>query len=1035
MKQITNTILKALALAVVAFPMLTSCFNADEIWDKFDEIEHRLDSLENSLNEQFQALNSIIEGNAVITSCDKNNDGSYDITLSNGTKFTVLPEGADCSALVSVIEVNGVKCWATYSSNGKLTALTDDAGNPVPVVTDLQSKVEVVVEDGIYYLVIDGKRYQTGYDTEDLVQVFSSCTQLKDASGNVYAMQFTFGEGITVTVAVDGYKGVIFRIPNITGASEVVSEYFIGYGDTQSLLLDMAGVVDYIMQIPDGWRVAERTDEYTGEVYIDITAPAAKTIADGAAVAEGDLKVVAVVEGGKAAVTKLALSTSAFKTFEVNGSKAIVEPYKGVQKYVYGVMKKSEYDAAALLTKVSGLLKTTGDLPAGYAMAESAIDANHAETMGSSLENQTVYVFWAIPALYNEEGFYVKEGMFTTQEFTNVTVNFSKVTAGLYDADIEVSFNGVSHIYGGTVLYADGALNEVVRLVNNGALEAVKAPESYNGTASGFPSNGWNEGVEFVPGTKYITWVIPVQEGKTSYSINDVFYKEFTTKSLTSGSSIAVKFGDVKVNKTEISIPVSAENAEMIYYVYLTKTAGDRIASQDNKAKAEYIFDNNETVAVKASSVTAVAEKVAPNTAMWLYAVAVDKNGKYGTVNSVSATTEGLEYNSLSVTVTDLEVSSETAKFKVDVTGGEVSDFVYWFGKSSDDFWVNSKYLNGSQKNAQQYLALYPQDEHITKCMNTYGKVGADGTITFSGLDKKSEYIFVISAKDSKGLYSQAGYKLVVTLAANLGTIVREGSAQWNATKEQIKINWLLDKFVKGSGMGYSNFAFEYSGPTDHTAYIICASDEYFDIDSKFVDVENRIIEIEDVASKQRTLSEGIFYDENGDFLCEPDWIDKDGNVQSGGMVNVYSYYVHGSAKSGMAAYFAAGAHEQTCSEVKDGVCSNYQYCIDKLQAITSIDYYIEKFSGYYAMKGAEEAIKKAAQELCDFYYPYYKDKTPIIYENNGEALEFYQPYGIGPNEQGQVMDDVFVVLKDKQGNYYEPMKFEVPNEFKTMDR
>lgn len=1034
MKQFTNTILKALALAVVAFPMLTSCFNTDEIWDKFDEIEHRLDSLESSLNVQFQALNSIIEGNAVITSCDKNTDGSYDITLSDGTKFTVLPEGADCSALVSVIEVNGVKCWATYA-NGKLVALTDDAGQPVPVVTDLQSKVEVVVEDGIYYLVIDGKRYQTGYDTEDLVQVFSSCRQLKDASGNVYAMQFTFGEGITVTVTVDGYKGVIFRIPNLTGTSEVVSEYFIGYGDTQSLLLDKAGVVDYIMQIPDGWRVSERTDEYTEETYIDITAPTAKTIADGAAVAEGDLKVVAVVEGGKAAVTKLALSTNAFKTFEVNGSKAVVEPYKGVQKYIYGIMKKSEYNEAALLTKVSGLLKTTGDLPAGYVMAESAIDATHAETMGGNLENQTVYVFWAIPALYNDEGFYVKEGMFATQEFTNVAVNFSKVTATLYDAEIEVSFGGVSQIYGGTVQYADDALSEIVRLVNNGALESVKAPASYNGTASGFPSNDWNEGVEFVPGTKYITWVIPVQEGKTSYSINDVIYKEFTTKSLTSGSSVKVKFGDVKVNKTDISIPVSAENAEMIYYVYLTKTAGDRIASQDNKAKAEYIFDNSETVAVKASSVTAAAEKVAPNTAMWLYAVAVDKNGKYGDVNSVSATTEGLEYNSLSVTVTDLEVTSETAKFKVDVTGGEAADFVYWFGKSSDDFWVNSKYLNGSQKNAQQYLALYPQDEHITKCMKTYGKVGSDGTITFSGLDRKSEYIFVISAKDSKGLYSQAGYKLVVTLSANLGTIVREGSAQWNATKEQIKIDWILEKFFKGQSMGYSTFAFKYSGPTDHTAYIICASDEYFESDSKYLDVENRIIEIEATASKSKTLSEGTYYDENGEFLCEPDWLDAEGNVQSGGMVNVYSYYVHGSPKSGNAAYFAAGAHEQTCHNAKDGVCSNYQECLDKLNRIMSLDYYIEKFSGYYIMKGADEAIRKAAQELLDFYYPYYKDKTPILYENNGEALEFYQPYGIGPDDSGKVMDDVFVVLKDKQGNYYEPMKFEVPNEFKSMER
>ena len=1033
MKQITNTIFKALALAVVALPMLTSCFNTDEIWNKIDAIENRLDSLENSLNVQFQALNSIIEGNAVITSCDKNADGSYDVTLSNGTKFTVLPDGTDCSALVSVIEVKGVKCWATYDANGNLVALTDDAGQPVPVETDLQSKVEVVVEDGVYYLVINGKKYKTGYDTEDLVQVFSSCTQLKDASGNVYAMQFTFGDGIKVTVAVDGYNGVIFRIPNLTGASEVVSEYFVGHGDTQSLLLDMTGVVDYIMQIPDGWRVAERTDEYTGEAYIDITAPAAKTIADGAAVAEGDLKVVAVVEGGKAAVTKLALSTNAFKTFEVNGSKAVVEPYNGVQKFVYGVMKKSEYNQETLLAKVSSLLTTTGDLPAGYAMADKAIDAMHAETMKGNLESQTQYVFWAIPALYNDNGFYVKEGMFTTYEFTSVAVSFSKVTATLLDADIEVSFNGANKIYGGTILNSEGALDEVIRLVNNGAVAAVTVSSTYKGKASAFPSNSSNADVEFLPGTDYVTWIIPVQTGKDTYTKNDIIYKEFSTKPLTAGSSVIVSFGEVKAGKTDISIPVTAQNAEMIYYVYLTKRDSDRISGLDNESKAEYIFENSGTQIVKAASATATADKIEPNTTMLLYAVGVDQNGKYGQVNSISATTSNHEYSSLNVTVTDLEVSSDKATFKVDVTGGEAADFIYWFGKSSDDFWLNSKYLNGSQKNAQLYMSLYPQDVQITKCMSRYGEIESDGTITFKGLDRKTEYIFVVLAKDSKGLYSQAGYKLVVTLSANLGTIVREGSDQWNAAKSQVNIEWLTDRFFKGSSMGYSTFAYKYSGPTDLTAYILTASDEYFDYDSKFTDVENRIIEIETMASDYMSLSEGTLYDENGETLNEPDWYDKDGNLQHGTMANVYSYYVHGCSKSGRAAYFAAGSHDQVCSLVENGTCSNYAYCLERLANITSIDYYIERFEGYWVMKGAEESvILKAAQDLRDFYYPYYKDKKPILYENNGEALEFYQPYGIGPDDSGHVMDDVFVVLKDKQGNYYEPMKFEVPNEFKS---
>ncbi len=81
-------------------------------------------------------------------------------------------------------------------------------------------------------------------------------------------------------------------------------------------------------------------------------------------------------------------------------------------------------------------------------------------------------------------------------------------------------------------------------------------------------------------------------------------------------------------------------------------------------------------------------------------------------------------------------------------------------------------------------------------------------------------------------------------------------------------------------------------------------------------------------------------------------------------------------------------------------------------------------------MKGAEDAVQRAAEELRDFYYPYYKDKTPIVFVNDGKALDVFQPYAVGPNDSGVVIDDVLIVLRDKEGNYYEPMVFPVPDLF-----
>lgn len=1023
-----KTFKKLLALGVVVMPMLTSCYDDTSVWDKFDEIENRLEAIELSLNEQIQALSTIIDGKITVSSYEKNSDGSYKVTLSNGSKFTVLPDGTNYSALVSVITVNGVKCWATYDASGKLIALTDDAGQPVPVVNDYRTQVEVVVEDGAYYLVIDGKKYMTGYDTKDLVQVFSSCEQLKDASGNVYAMTFTFGDGVKVTVAVDGYNGVIFKLPSMV-SSEVVTEYFVSNSDTQSLLLDMVGVIDYIMQIPDGWRIAERTDEYSGDKYIDITAPSTEAIAAGAAVAKGELKVVSVVEGGKAAVSKVMLSSDPFKTFEVNGTKAVLVPYVGVQKFVYGITLKSEYNEATLINTVNTILKTTGSIPAGYVMSENAIDAEHQETYGKNLTNNAEYVFWAIPALYSEGengGFYVKEGTFKTYEFSNVSVRFNKVTASLLDAELNITFNGVNKIYAGVTEKTSDALSEIIRLINYEVYTPVEVNSTYNGPASAFPTAS-NENDEISYGKEYICWIVPYQEGKTTYTTNDLIYTEFKTKSLTSGSSLEVALGEATLSRTSIKVPLSSQGAKMIFYCYMTKDDGERIERVDNDTKAEIIQENASCVVVKGDKTDALVEKVYPNTAMYLYTFAVDNNGKYGKVSHASYTTEKLDYNSLTVTAKDLEVSSESATFQIEVSGGEAVEYVYWFGKGTDDFWLNVKYLGGNQVTASQYLALYPNDENIVKSMNKYGPVGSDGILKVNDLAKSSEYILVVSAKDKEGRYSSCAYKMVVTLAANLGTIVREGSAEWNKAKESLKFDWIKEKFhKKASSQGFSNYAFNFTCPTEYTAFIVCGNEDYYK--SSFSAVEDVILEIKDYACK-RVDHDYVPTDAAGEYLIEPNWYDNSGKARSGQLMCVYNFYVHGDPNEGYVTYLGSEHNSNSCPTWVGGSCENYEIQKQKLAKYVTIEHWIERFRNSWGVTN-EESLQKSAQAYLEAYMPFYKDADPKLYVNTGTSLYVNAPYASGPDDAGNVLDDVAVVLVDANGNYYEPMYIEVPDYF-----
>ena len=327
MKNLFRQIAKALLCLVVVSPALTSCYDDSELWGAVDELTDRVTKLEADLKAQADAMSSLLSDGSTIAKCEKQADGSYVVTLSDGAKFKVLPAGTDFSALMTYVEVGGSKYWAVYGPTGEVETLKDAEGKNIPVSV----KVDVTVKDGKYFLVINGVEYETGYDVEDLVQVYESCTPHTDASGNVYALTFSFGDGLDVTVSVDGYKGVLFKLEN-AGSVALVSDYFVPYGKTQTFLIDKEGVIEYAPIAPSGWKVVERADKQSGSTYLDITAPSRELVATGAAFAGGDLKAVAIVEGGDATITKLTLSAEPFKTLDMSSTRLVAEPYTGVSK-------------------------------------------------------------------------------------------------------------------------------------------------------------------------------------------------------------------------------------------------------------------------------------------------------------------------------------------------------------------------------------------------------------------------------------------------------------------------------------------------------------------------------------------------------------------------------------------------------------------------------------------------------------------------------------------------------------------------------
>ena len=1024
MKTIMKGIAGALLAVMVCAPLLTSCYDDEALWESVGNLENSLNELKAQLDSQAEAMASLLSGGATIKSCVKQSDGSYLIILSDETKFKVLAPGANTSSLMSYVVVGGEKYWALYSSTGELVPVTDANGNNIPVST----QVNVETKDGKYIIVINGQSYETGVDAGEVVQVFQSCTPHADASGNVYAMTFTFGEGLEVTVSVDGYKGVLFRIEN-ANSSPLVSDYYVPYGTKQTFLLDMEGVIEYAALAPSGWKAVERVDKQSGNVYLDITAPSKALVESGLAFSDGVLKVVSIIEGGDATITKLELSAEPFKTLNVSSTRFAAEPYNGVVKYVYGLMEQDGYDEAAILAEVEKIITTSADLPAGYGVAESSVNLPIASVLGSALNPEKRYFLFVIPALYDvylESVYYIDPSMLKTFDVGAIIATMSEPVASLIDAEISVEIIGTDKMWAGTALKSDDLFAEIIYSIVNGIADPYTEGLVYNGPASAYPVASANADVDFAPGTTYVTWCVPFDPDKTTYTEEDIVYREFTTSPLTSGGTLSLVAGEATVTAGSISIPLSSEGAKMIYYAFLTEDEGKRLGSTTgmDENKFNLLIKSENCTLVKADETVAYVEGLVPESTMWLYAVAVGADGKYGTVNCQSATLEKVKFNALTVAYDSWDVGADKIEYQVSVTGGTATDYIYWIGTTVDPLWVK---CGKDRKVLEKYMAVYPEDDAIARVMRANGPVSEDGKITITGLRMEEEYIMMILAKDETGAYSKGAYKLLTTLAADLGVVVTTGSDKWNEEKANIKIDWIKEGFQAAASQAMmARYAFNFSCPQDYTAFILCASETYFD-DAGFTKMSQIMIEIENYCSRKYDDGRTPFI--NGEYALEPDYY-KEGELRGGQMMNVVDFYVHGLPTMGFATYFAPDSHgDGNCIYWENGHDANYQRALDMIASYKTLAKY-EARAAAFGLKGQEAS--DWAKALLEAYLPYYENAEPLIYFNNGEPLYMMNPYAMGIDDKGAVPDRVIVMLKDREGKYFEPMYFEVPNYFET---
>ena len=953
--------------AFAVCPAVVSCYDDSALreqdsalQDQIDILVDKLYELETRLSNEIDALAAMIKGQVFISDVSKNaSTGVTTITLSNGNTLQLLPE-KDLQSFITYLTLgDGENYWAYIDKDGKKQLFLDEKGQPVPVLAETP---EVVKVDGEPYLVIGGVKYPLSGNS-----VFSDYELITDElTGEIYAVTFTFGDDMTFTVTVDGACGFYF-VKQSGWSTSVVSDWYVANAATERVQVEARGVVDYVLQIPDGWRVKEFKDVYMGTLYFDITAPSAALVESGVAAAEGDLKVVAVLEGGKATVARLYLTTTPFKTFGVSLGNVTAEVYNGVQKFVYGVCAEASYDEAAIFAVAEGLLEAY-DYPAGYGVTTYDLSATVAEVLGAEPVAGQEYVFWALPALYYETmddaGYYVDANTFVTKEFKYSSVEVEVSDIRFRDAKLTMEIAGADAYYMELLPATEFLLEDVLYCLNNRYYDPIATPMSYNGSIFELT------GVEAAPATAYVAWVALAEDGKT-YSEADVVVCEFSTLKLEAGASVKVVAGEQNVTALDVVVPLTAEGAESIYYSFMTKSSANSYA--DDEAKATYLFEKG--ASVKNTSVEArltdFISKTKPATAYVMMAVASDKDGKYGEVLTLDVATSEITYNDITVNV-EL-IANDPGNVVLGVSAKDAVDFIYWVGRTADNTWKSTNYLGGKLETAEAYMYLNSDNYKITSVMEKYPLV--DGKITLTDLTVDVDYVIVAMAKDANGVYSHGTLLKFVPNPVALGTVIGKEDPRWAAATPTV--TWLTDKFQPSTGMMSGQYGCTVLLPENMTGYVLLATDNALCESDVAYELERdaKIIKVMVEADHRR---DSDLPDPSIDPEEWPNYMWPDGSI--------FFHHEHGHPLFGYGIIWAN-------REVHQALCG-----------------------------GDHEGVKPGKANGKDI------EVTHVLLFNDGNPIEFRQPSAIASTEE--VVDKVYIVLQDLDGNCYETYTFDVPIEY-----
>lgn len=172
--------------------------------------------------------------------------------------------------------------------------------------------------------------------------------------------------------------------------------------------------------------------------------------------------------------------------------------------------------------------------------------------------------------------------------------------------------------------------------------------------------------------------------------------------------------------------------------------------------KVTYLFENASPYA--GESMTVLKSGLQPGMPMVLLAVAVDAQGRYGTLLEETYKTSVPVFNEDIVISLSVTNEKKEAEVKVSSVGDDVARYFYFSANTSASSWT--RMLGGSRVTAEEYMAVN-HDSYIIS--NTDDTPFVDGCILLKDLEIGAEYVVVVMAQGNDGRVSRA-YMTTFTL-------------------------------------------------------------------------------------------------------------------------------------------------------------------------------------------------------------------------------------------------------------------------------